>query len=219
MKEKFPNFQESLPEVSDLQEFYKAAKKRFDDDEEFKKRAQLSVVALQGGDAFAKSAWQKICEVSRQAFQKIYDRLRITLEERGESFYNPMIAPLAEQLKAREICVESDGAMCIFTPKVTEIPLMIVKSDGGYGYDSTDMAAIYHRLFIMRADWIVYITDMGQETHFFMIFDAAKQAGWHREGVTRCDHMGFGVVQGEDKKRFKTRSGETVKLQDLLDEA
>jgi arginyl-tRNA synthetase len=96
---------------------------------------------------------------------------------------------------------------------------MAVKSDGGFGYDSTDLAAIYHRLFVMRADWIVYLTDLGQESHFHMIFDAAEQAGWHRPGVTRVDHMGFGVVQGEDKKKFKTRSGETVKLSNLLDEA
>jgi len=219
MKETYPNFQEQLPEVSDLQEFYKAAKKRFDDDEEFKGKAQRAVVDLQSGGEFARSAWQKICDVSRVAFNKIYDRLDISLEERGESFYNEMIAPLVEDLKARNICQESKGAMCIFTPKVAEIPLMAVKTDGGFGYDSTDLAAIYHRLFIMRSDWIVYITDMGQELHFHMIFDAAEQAGWHRPGVTRCDHMGFGVVQGEDKKKFKTRSGETVKLVDLLDEA
>eukprot|EP00930_Biecheleria_cincta_P049830 TRINITY_DN3502_c0_g2_i1.p1 TRINITY_DN3502_c0_g2~~TRINITY_DN3502_c0_g2_i1.p1 ORF type:complete len:595 (+),score=119.97 TRINITY_DN3502_c0_g2_i1:30-1787(+) len=219
MKETYPNFQEQLPEVHDLQEFYKASKKRFDDDEDFKKKAQLSVVDLQSGGAFARSAWQKICEVSRVAFNKIYDRLGISLEERGESFYNSMIPPLVEDLKAREICVESKGAMCIFTPKTSEIPLMAVKTDGGFGYDSTDLAAIYHRLFVMRSDWIVYVTDLGQELHFHMIFDAAEQAGWHRSPLTRCDHMGFGVVQGEDKKKFKTRSGETVKLVDLLDEA
>lgn len=219
MKEAYPDFQNNLPEVRDLQEFYKAAKKRFDDDEAFKKSAQLAVVGLQSGDPFSRSAWQKICEVSRQAFQKIYNRLGVTIEERGESFYNPFIKPLVDELVTRGICVESKGAMCIHTPSVSEVPLMAVKSDGGYGYDSTDLAAIYHRLFIMRADWIVYITDLGQDTHFFSIFDAAKQAGWHRPGVTRCDHMGFGVVQGEDKKKFKTRSGETVKLQDLLDEA
>merc|ERR1712183_639690 len=130
-----------------------------------------------------------------------------------------MIPAIVKELEDRGICVESDGAKCIFTPRVAEIPLMAVKSDGGFGYDSTDLAAIYHRLFVMRSDWIIYITDLGQETHFHMIFDAAEQAGWHRPPVTRCDHMGFGVVQGEDKKKFKTRSGETVKLVDLLDEA
>jgi len=219
MKETFPNFQEQLPEVHDLQEFYKASKKRFDDDDEFKTKAQLAVVDLQSGGEFARSAWQKICEVSRVAFNKIYGRLDISLEERGESFYNSMIPPLVEDLREREICVESKGAMCIFTPKTSEIPLMAVKTDGGFGYDSTDLAAIYHRLFVMRTDWIIYVTDLGQELHFHMIFDAAEQAGWHRPPLTRCDHMGFGVVQGEDKKKFKTRSGETVKLVDLLDEA
>jgi len=219
MKEAYPNFQEELPEVSDLQEFYKASKKRFDDDDEFKKKAQLSVVDLQAGGEFARSAWQKICDVSRRAFQKLYDRLGVTLEERGESYYNSMIAPLVADLKARGLVVESKGAMCLFTPRISEIPLMAVKSDGGFGYDSTDLAAIYHRLLVMRADWVVYITDLGQESHFHMIFDAAEQAGWCRPGVARVDHMGFGVVQGEDKKKFKTRSGETVRLTDLLDEA
>lgn len=219
MKEAFPNFQDSLPDVADLQEFYKAAKKRFDDDEGFKKKAQLSTVALQSGGEFEISAWQKICDVSRVAYSKIYERLGIVIEERGESFYNSLIPPLVEELKARGLCKESDGAVCFFVPRVADIPLMAVKSDGGFGYDSTDLAAIYHRLFVMRADWIVYLTDLGQESHFHMIFDAAEQAGWHRPGVTRVDHMGFGVVQGEDKKKFKTRSGETVKLSNLLDEA
>merc|ERR1719359_685994 len=208
-----------LPEVSDLQEFYKAAKKRFDDDDAFKEKARLSVVDLQSGGEFARVAWQKICDVSRVAFQKIYDRLGITVHERGESFYNALIPPLVEELTLRGLVKDSDGAQCLWTRRIAEIPLMAVKSDGGYGYDSTDLAAIYHRLFIMRADWIIYITDMGQELHFHMIFDAALQAGWHRPPATRCDHMGFGVVQGEDKKKFKTRSGETVKLSDLLDEA
>merc|ERR1719191_1801320 len=130
-----------------------------------------------------------------------------------------MIPDVVKELQARGLVVDSQGAQCFFTPKVCDIPLMAVKGDGGFGYDSTDLAAIYHRLFVMRADWIVYLTDLGQESHFHMIFDAAEQAGWHRPGVTRVDHMGFGVVQGEDKKKFKTRSGETVKLSDLLDEA
>eukprot|EP00927_Polykrikos_kofoidii_P025871 TRINITY_DN2317_c0_g1_i6.p1 TRINITY_DN2317_c0_g1~~TRINITY_DN2317_c0_g1_i6.p1 ORF type:complete len:586 (+),score=117.18 TRINITY_DN2317_c0_g1_i6:74-1831(+) len=219
MKEVYPNFQDSTPEVRDLQEFYKASKKRFDDDEEFKKRAQLNVVDLQSGGEYARMAWQKICDVSRQAFQKVYDRLDITVEERGESFYNALIKPLVVDLQARGLVVESDGAQCLFTPRVSPQPLMAVKSDGGYGYDSTDLACIYHRLFMMRADWIIYVTDLGQEQHFHMIFDAAEQAGWHRPPITRCDHMGFGVVQGDDGKKFKTRSGETVKLVDLLNEA
>jgi len=221
MKEAHPGFMQGgeMPNVTDLNAFYKAAKKRFDDDEDFKGRSQRAVVDLQAGGVMARQAWQKICDVSRKSFCEIYERLGVRAEERGESFYNEMIPPLVDELKARGLCVESKGAMCIFTPRVSQIPLMVVKGDGGFGYDSTDMAAIYHRLFVMRSDWIVYLTDLGQETHFHMVFDAAEQAGWHRPPATRVDHMGFGVVQGEDKKRFKTRSGETVKLVDLLDEA
>jgi len=224
MREKYPNFEKQLPDVSDLQEFYKASKKRFDEDEAFKLKAQKAVVALQGGDKPARAAWQKICDVSRIAFEKVYKRLDIVVEERGESFYNSLIKPLVTDLQARGLVVDSDGAQCFFTPRLFpngqgEIPLMAVKSDGGFGYDSTDLAAIYHRLFVMRSDWVVYVTDMGQELHFHMIFDAAEQAGWHRPGITRCDHMGFGVVQGEDKKKFKTRSGDVVKLGDLIDES
>jgi len=221
MKETHPGFLDggAMPDISDLNAFYKASKKRFDEDEEFKKKSQLCVVGLQGGDELSRAAWQRICDVSRESFKIIYSRLGVKCLERGESFYNSMIKPLVDELVAREICVESKGAMCIFTPRIGPVPLMVVKGDGGYGYDSTDMAAIYHRLFVMRADWVVYLTDMGQESHFLMIFDAAMQAGWHRPAVTRCDHMGFGVVTGTDKKRFKTRSGETVKLVTLLDEA
>jgi len=218
MKETYPDFLTNLPEISDLQNFYKASKRRFDEDADFKKKAQLQVVALQSGDEFARHAWQCICQISRNAFQEIYDRLSITLTERGESFYNAMIPPIVEQLEKEGLVVDSKGAKCIFT-SVDEVPLMVVKSDGGFGYDSTDMAAIHHRLVTMQANWLIYITDLGQENHFFKIFDAAKQAGWHTPTSTRVDHVGFGVVQGEDGKKFKTRSGETVKLSALLDEA
>lgn len=220
MKETHPNFQDELPDISDLQGFYKASKKRFDSDETFKHKAQLSVVALQSGNWSARDAWQKICDVSRKAFDMIYERLDITVHERGESFYNSMLGPLAQELTSRGLCHINEGALCFFTPQITtDLPLIVVKSDGGYGYDSTDLAAIYHRLLVMRADWVIYITDIGQELHFHMIFDAAKQAGWHVPPKTQCDHMGFGVILGEDGKKFKTRSGETVKLSDLLDEA
>eukprot|EP00397_Hematodinium_sp_SG-2012_P020051 GEMP01020636.1.p1 GENE.GEMP01020636.1~~GEMP01020636.1.p1 ORF type:complete len:580 (+),score=111.94 GEMP01020636.1:93-1832(+) len=220
MREAYPDFHKNQPDISDLQTFYKAAKKRFDDDADFKKRAQLSVVALQGGDASAREAWKLICEISRVAFDKIYKRLDITVEERGESFYNDMIPPIVKELEERDMITVCDRAKCIWTPTVqNDFPLMMVKSDGGYGYDSTDMAAAYHRLIMERHDWVIYVTDLGQETHFFMIFDAARQAGWHRAPITRLDHMGFGVVLGDDGKKFKTRSGTVVKLESLLDEA
>ena len=173
-------------------------------------------MALQSGDEFARKAWKILCEISRASFQQIYDRLGITLEERGESFYNEIIPGVVEKFNAKGMITESSGAKCIFT-KIDDVPLMAVKSDGGYGYDSTDLAAIYHRIFDIQSDWLIYFTDLGQENHFFKIFDAAKTIGW-AENV-RLDHVGFGMVLGEDGKRFRTRASETVKLKDLLDEA
>eukprot|EP00921_Rhytidocystis_pertsovi_P006111 GHVQ01010390.1.p1 GENE.GHVQ01010390.1~~GHVQ01010390.1.p1 ORF type:complete len:622 (+),score=98.87 GHVQ01010390.1:199-2064(+) len=205
-------------DLSDLQDFYKASKKRFDEDAEFKKRSQANVVLLQSGDPAALSIWREICEISRKEFQKVYDRLEVHLTERGESFYNDMLPSVIEELEEKGMVTVSSGAKCVFT-EVDKIPLMVVKSDGGYGYDSTDMAAVRHRLLEMHSDWVVYITDMGQEDHFMKLFAGAEAAGWHAPPKTRLDHMGFGVVQGEDGKKFKTRSGNVVKLVDLLDEA
>ena len=218
IKDEYPDFLTHTPEISDLEVFYKAAKRRFDADPEFKARAQRQVVALQAGEAFAVSAWQILCDISRASFQQIYDRLDITLEERGESFYKDMIPEVVSKLQAMGIVEESDGAKCIFT-SIDDVPLMAVKSDGGYGYDSTDLAAIYHRIFEMKSDWIIYLTDLGQENHFLKIFDAARMAKWCTKDSVRLDHVGFGMVLGDDGKRFRTRSSETVKLKDLLDEA
>ena len=218
INEEYPDFLLNTPEISDLELFYKAAKRRFDADADFKLRAQKQVVALQSGDEFARNAWKILCEISLASFHQIYERLGVSIEERGESFYNDMIPSVVAKLTHLGLVKESEGARCIFT-SIDEVPLMAVKSDGGYGYDSTDLAAVYHRLFEVNADWLIYLTDLGQENHFMKIFDAAKQAGWHVPGKTRLDHVGFGMVLGEDGKRFRTRSSETVKLKDLLDEA
>jgi len=218
IKEEYPDFLEKTPEIGDLEIFYKAAKKRFDADPDFKLRAQRQVVALQSGEPFARNAWKILCEISLASFHQIYDRIGVTIEERGESFYNEMIPGVVEKLTQLGLVKESEGAKCIFT-SIDDVPLMAVKSDGGYGYDSTDLAAINHRLFDLKSDWLVYLTDLGQENHFHKLFDAAKQANWHVPGKTRLDHVGFGMVLGEDGKRFRTRSSETVKLKDLLDEA
>jgi len=116
--------------------------------------------------------------------------------------------------------VVDKGAQCVFIEKMKgQPPLFIVKSDGGYGYDSTDMAAIKYRLKTLKCNRLVYITDLGQQPHFDYIIAAAQKIGWHTPPITRCEHMGFGIVSGDDGKRFKTRSGDTVKLKDLLDEA
>jgi arginyl-tRNA synthetase len=218
LREEYPDFLTKTPNVSDLEGFYKASKRRFDEDAEFKTRAQRQVVQLQAGDEFAIQAWKILCRISMNNFQQVYDRLDVSLEERGESFYNDMIPEIVNKLTEMGLIVESDGAKCIFT-SIDDVPLMAVKSDGGYGYDSTDLAAVYHRIFEMKSDWIIYLTDLGQENHFLKIFDAAYKANWCTKDSCRLDHVGFGMVLGDDGKRFRTRSTETVKLKDLLDEA
>ena len=218
MREAYPDYVNNMPDLSDLQGFYKAAKKRFEDDADFKKSAQMRVVALQGGDKESLLAWKTICEISRVQFNIIYDKLGVTLEERGESYYNDLIAPIISDLQKKGFVKESEGAQCFFS-SCDDVPLILQKGDGGFGYDSTDAAAVHHRLITSKGDWVIYITDLGQESHFFKVFDLAKTVGWHSPPKTRLDHMGFGVVQGSDGKRFRTSAGESVKLIDLLDEA
>ena len=224
MRESHPDFLTCPPELTQLCGFYKQSKIRFDEDPEFKRRAQQQVVSLQSGDAFATEAWKLFCKVSEADFQQIYDRLQVQeLVPRGESFYNEMIPGIVKELET--FITVSDGAKCFFVDnypqkKKGEVPLMVVKSDGGYGYDSTDLAAVHYRLDKNGEDcqWVVYVTDMGQESHFKKIFKAAEIVGWS-EPTTRLDHVGFGLVQGDQGKKFKTRSGDVVKLTTLLDEA
>ncbi|KAL9184247.1 hypothetical protein ACHAXT_002333 [Thalassiosira profunda] len=219
LKEEYPDFHGDIPNITDLTAFYKNAKQRFDESAEFKKVSQLNVVALQAGDPECRKIWQVLCDVSRKEFEKVYNRLDITVEECGESFYNDKIPPVVDEFLERGmLSVEEGGAKCVFVPKF-KIPLMLQKSDGGYGYDSTDMAAIKYRLDQLKASQLVYITDFTQGDHFQMVFAAAKKIGWVDDDSHRLDHIGFGTVQGEDGKRFKTRSGDTVRLVDLLDEA
>ena len=180
-----------------------------------------------------------LCSVCLQ-FDAIYSRLGVTLEERGESFYNDALAPLVGELLASGIAERSDGAVCIFVDGI-KVPLIIQKSDGGFGYATTDLAAIKQRVKEEQADWIIYITDSGQAQHFKGIFAAARKCGWvapagkeagggkggkggeggegGEGGGPRVDHVGFGLVMGEDGRRLRTRSGDAVRLADLLDEA
>lgn len=201
-----------------LMQWYKESKKRFDEDPEFKTRARNQVVKLQSGDPDSLKAWEMICEISRQAFQEIYDLLDVKLNERGESFYNPYLDLIVQDLLSRGIAVISDGATCIFLEDFA-IPMIIQKSDGGFNYDTTDMAALKHRIEVEKADRIIYVTDLGQSLHFQMLFKAAEKAGYLHPQTVRVDHVTFGVVLGPDGKKFKTRSGETEKLIDLLLEA
>lgn len=217
LQEKFPDILENPPNISDLTLIYKESKKRFDADDQFKETSRLNVVKLQSGDFACRAIWTLLCNISRKEFQVVYDALDVKLEEVGESFYNAMIPRTIEELVAAGLVEDDKGMLIIKLPHFT-IPLMVRKSDGGYGYDSTDMAALQYRLRDLQRDWLVYITDAGQAPHFHMCFDAGRAANWIAPD-RRVDHIGFGVVCGDDGKRFKTRSSETVRLIDLLNAA
>lgn len=220
LKEECVGFSEEGKNVSirQLTELYQQAKIKFDTNEQFKKTSQSNVVKLQAGDLDCLTYWKRLCDISRQEFEKVYQRLNVTLEECGESFYSSRIPPIIEQCEqAGILTVQDGGAKCVFVPNY-KIPLMLQKSNGGYGYDSTDMAALKYRLHELHASRLVYITDFSQADHFRMCFAAAKQLNWLTP-KHKLQHIGFGTVMGNDGKRFQTRSGQCVRLVDLLDEA
>ena len=210
-------------DLGDLVAFYRQAKQRFDADETFKETARQEVVKLQAGAEDTRRAWKLLCDQSRREFGVIYDLLDIKLTERGESFYNPLLAAVVEDLTSLGLLVESDGAKCVFVDGFTNkegepLPLIVQKTDGGYNYATTDLAAVRYRIEEDGAKRIIYVTDSGQANHFAQVFAVARKAGWIPEDV-EIVHVPFGLVCGEDGKRLKTRSGDAVRLQDLLDEA
>ncbi|CAJ1990002.1 ArgRS / arginyl-tRNA synthetase [Leishmania donovani] len=326
IKRNFPDYTTNPPDISDLTAFYRAAKKCFDEDQEFKEKARLEVVKLQALEEDSIQAWKYICDVSREEFDKVYTRLGATIEERGESFYNPLIPKVLDLLEEAGQIEVSDGAKLIVSKEARKLdsldardmtklasqhlalvsrdgpsyhpnllaamkkagiltgtegeesvalskkevkpwnkfdirvdldklmaqlaplykkqldplflevfeaagivkgdsilvprfsfPLMVVKSDGGYTYDTTDVTATYHRFVIEKMNRVIYCTDLGQYEHFRMCMQTAKDMGWMEHAT--WDHAGFGLVTGADGKKIKTRSGETVKLKDLMDEA
>ncbi|MCP9773899.1 arginine--tRNA ligase [Synechococcus sp. Tobar12-5m-g] len=214
-------------DLGDLVAFYRQAKARFDADGAFQATAREEVVKLQGGDPVSRRAWQLLCAQSRREFQQLYDRLDIRLSERGESFYNPYLEGVVDDLDAAGLLVTDAGARCVFLEGVSgkdgqPLPLIVQKGDGGFIYATTDLAALRYRFAPPPngdgAGRIIYVTDAGQASHFAAVFQVARRAGWVPEGG-RLEHVPFGLVQGEDGKKLKTRSGDTVRLKDLLDEA
>jgi arginyl-tRNA synthetase len=183
-------------------------------------------VALQGGDADTLALWRQIIDRSTRQFQADYDRLGTALttdDVRGESFYNDRLAAVVDELRAKGLACESEGATCVFLEGFaakdgTPLPLIVQKTDGGYLYATTDLAALRYRVRDLGARRVIYVTDARQRQHFQMVFAAARAAGWVPAGV-RVEHVAFGSVLGEDGKPFKTRAGDTVRLSDLLDEA
>ena len=214
-------------DLGDLVAFYRQAKARFDDDEVFQATSREEVVKLQGGDPVSRKAWGLLCDQSRREFQKIYDRLAIRLSERGESFYNPYLEAVVEDLAAAGLLVTDEGARCVFLEGVSgkdgkPLPVIVQKSDGGFNYATTDLAAIRYRFGAPPegdgARRVIYVTDAGQANHFAGVFQVAQRAGWiPADG--RLEHVPFGLVQGDDGKKLKTRAGDTVRLKDLLDGA
>jgi arginyl-tRNA synthetase len=217
---------EGTSTVSALDGLYRAARAAFDSDPDFADRARTRVVALQAGDAATIARWRDIVAESEFAFGVIYHRLGVLLEPQdsaGESFYNAWLPDIAAELTAAGIAVESDGALVVYSEEVTgpdgnPVTLMVRKNDGGYGYGTTDLATIRYRIRDLEADRILYVVDARQALHFRLVFEAARRAGW-LTGDVEVIHVAFGAVLGPDGTPFKTRSGDTVKLMDLLDAA
>jgi arginyl-tRNA synthetase len=210
----------------DLTACYREASERDAADPQFAERARRRVVALQSGDVASREVWARLVGLSAGKFQTIYDRLRVQMttdDIRGESFYNDRLAAVVDDLRAMGLARESEGALCVFpegfrTKEGEPLPLIVQKSDGGYLYATTDLAALRYRVTELGARRLVYVTDARQRQHFQMVFATARAAGWVPEGVG-LEHVVFGSVLGEDGKPFKTRAGETVGLASLLDEA
>jgi arginyl-tRNA synthetase len=212
--------------VSALDGLYRTARATFDTDPAFAGRARARVVALQAGDEATITRWREIVAESEFAFREIYDRLGVLLQPEdsaGESFYNTWLPEVVHELTAAGIAVESDGALVVFSKNVTgpdgkPVTLMVRKQDGGYGYDTTDLATIRYRTRDLKADRILYVVDARQALHFQLIFEAAQRAGWLTDDID-ATHVAFGTVLGPDGRPFKTRAGDTVRLMDLLDAA
>ncbi|MCI4063232.1 arginine--tRNA ligase [Micromonospora sp. R77] len=212
--------------MGDLDSFYKAARAKFDADEAFRERARLRVVALQGGDERTRRLWRLLVEQSERYFLTVYDLLDVTLTERdfrGESSYNDLLGPVVDDLDRLGLLRESEGAACVFPPGSVgrdgePLPLIVRKSDGGYGYPATDLAAVRHRTGTLDATRLLYLVGLPQQRHFQMVYAAAAQAGW-LVPPARAEHVGFGSILGPDGRMLRSRTGESVKLVRLLEEA
>ena len=212
--------------LADLEGFYRAAKQRFDADSEFADRARESVVKLQGGDPEYLEAWQAFISTSLTHCQAVYDKLNVTLsmtDLKAESFYNPQLEGVVTRLENTGLLKDSDGARCVFLDEFVgkdgePLPVIIQKTDGGYLYATTDLAAVDYRCHELKADRALYVVDARQSLHFQQVFAVATAAGFSNEAIS-LEHISYGTMMGSDGKPFKTRSGDVVKLVDLLDEA
>jgi arginyl-tRNA synthetase len=212
--------------LGDLNAFYQAARAKFDADEVFQERSRQRVVLLQGGDELTMRLWALLVDQSKAYFLTVYDRLGVLLDEAdfaGESTYNDQLADVAEELDRLGLLREDDGARCVFPEGFRNrdgdpLPLIVIKRDGGYGYDTTDLAALRHRTTDLKATRLLYVVGAPQQLHFQMIFEVGREAGWLGPHA-RAEHISFGSVLGTDGKVLRTRAGASIKLIELLDEA
>jgi len=212
--------------MSRLDRLYKASRALFDSDEEFKTRCRSRLVELQAGDPETLALWQEFVDESKIYFFSVYDKLDIEIRDEdivGESGYNDMLVETCDLLEKSGVAVRSDGALCVFFDDIKGkdgelVPLIVRKSDGGFGYAATDLSAIRNRTGELHADTLLYVVDVRQSLHFRMVFETARRAGWLTDAVT-ARHLPFGTVLGTDGKPLKTRAGVSVKLEALLDEA
>ncbi|GAA4066177.1 arginine--tRNA ligase [Streptomyces shaanxiensis] len=212
--------------MSNLNRVYKASRAVFDADEEFKERARKRVVALQSGDKETLELWQQFVDESKVYFYSVFEKLDMEIRDEeivGESAYNEGMPETARLLEEMGVAVRSEGALVVFFDEIRgkddqPVPLIVQKADGGFGYAASDLTAIRDRVFDLNATTLLYVVDVRQSLHFRMVFETARRAGWLGDEVT-AHNMGYGTVLGADGKPFKTREGETVRLEDLLDEA
>jgi arginyl-tRNA synthetase len=211
--------------VGELDAFYKAARKKFDGDPAFAERSRTRVVSLQAGDASTLELWRILVEASKKHFEKVFERLGVTMtpaDTRGESFYNPFLPEIADDLLKRGVAVVQEGALCVFPDgfknrEGNPLPLMLRKSDGGFGYDATDLAAVRFRARELKGTRLLYTTDTRQAQHFAMVFAVARMAGYIGPEV-RTEHAGFGSILGVDKRPLRSRDGGNLRLIELLEE-
>jgi arginyl-tRNA synthetase len=212
--------------ISDLNGFYQEARKKFDADPDFADRSRRRVVSLQSGDEPTLALWQDLVDESTRHFEKVYQLLGIGLSPAdiyGESFYNPYLAETVEELEHKGLTRISDGALCVFPAGFVNrdgdpLPLIMRKSDGGYGYASTDLATVRYWTGERHVTDLLYVVGSPQSQHFQMVFAASRDAGW-LTGEHHAEHIGFGSILGEDGKTIRSRAGGTIKLVELLTEA
>jgi arginyl-tRNA synthetase len=205
--------------VASLNRLYRSARELFDADPAFADRSRARVVTLQGGDPYTVGRWREIVAESMRYFRTIYEQLDVQLTDEdavGESFYNPVLVDVAEELERSGVAVRSEGALCVFFddvrgPDGQPVPLIVRKRDGGFGYAATDLAAIRYRTATLGAERLLYVVDARQALHLRMVFETARRAGWVGPGV-EVQHVAFGTVLGTDGRPFKTRAGDAVPL-------